>query len=73
MAITKEMKQKLFDKLLWLEQMAQEQQAGKLYDHRDYYSESEGAYQMIELLGLGKEYMHWSTDILYPEFTEKGA
>lgn len=63
MAITKEMKQKLFERMLWMEHMGEAQQEGKIFgpdNVRDWFSESEGAFKMLEVLGLGKEYIRWA-------------
>lgn len=60
MAITKEMKMKLFERVLWLEHMGEDQGDGKLFDHSDYIAESNGAYSMLEVLGLGREYIRWA-------------
>lgn len=55
-----EMKEKLFKKVLWLEKMAEQQCAGKLYDSRDYLAESDGAYLMLDIMGIGREYLNWA-------------
>ena len=60
MDITEEMKIALFERMLWLEHMGEDQGDGKLFDHRDYIAESDGAYSMLEVLGLGREYIRWS-------------
>lgn len=54
--MTEELKRKLFERVLWLEHMAEE----TTYDHHDYSSESDGAYSMLEVLGLGREYINWA-------------
>lgn len=54
------MKEKLFEKMLWLEHMAELQSEGKLYDNRDYFSESNGAYAMLQVMGIDREYINWA-------------
>ena len=54
--LTEEMKLKLFERLLWLEHMGEE----TTYDHRNYSAESDGAYSMLQVLGLGREYLNWA-------------
>lgn len=46
----------LFEKMLQLEDLA----GVKTYDHRDYFEQAEGAYAMLTILGLDKEYIRWS-------------
>ena len=49
-------KMKLFDEMLRLETLAN----SKTYDGRDYFEQAEGAYNMLQVLGLGGEYIRWS-------------
>lgn len=58
--MTEEMKIKMFEKMLWLEKMAQKQVDGKLYDKRDYWAEQNGAFEMLQILELSSEYIRWS-------------
>ena len=50
------MKEKLFNKLLELEHLAE----ANTFDGRNYYEEANGAFQMLCILGLAKEYIKWS-------------
>ena len=54
--ITNELKEKLFNKMLELEHLANVE----TYDHRNYFEQSNGAFHMLALLGLDKEYIEWS-------------
>ena len=54
--MTEEMKIKLFEKLLKLEQLAET----PTFDNRNYFEQANGAYEMLEVLGLGREYIKWS-------------
>lgn len=54
--MTNEMKEKLFNKLLELEHLAE----ANTFDGRNYYEEANGAFQMLCILGLAKEYIKWS-------------
>ena len=56
MTLSTEMKIQLFERVLELEHLS----AITTYDNRDYFSESEGAFSMLQILGLGKEYVEWS-------------
>lgn len=58
--MSKEMKEKMFNKVLWLEHMGELQSQGKLFDNRDYIAESKGAYEMLTILGIGTEYLYWA-------------
>ena len=58
--MSQEMKEKMFNKVLWLERMGELQADGKLYDNRDYIAESDGAYEMLTILGIGREYLNWA-------------
>ena len=54
--MTKEMKMKLFEEMLRLEHLAER----RTYDGRDYCEQSEGAFKMLEILGLSTEYIWWA-------------
>lgn len=58
--MSQETKEKMFKKVLWLEHMAELQGDGKLFDNRDYEAESDGAYEMLDILGIGREYLNWA-------------
>ncbi len=55
-----DIKIKLFEQMLDLEHKGELQTAGKLYDNVDYIAESNGAYKMLEILGINSEYIKWS-------------
>ena len=52
----KEDKTALFEKAYELYKLA----SVTTYDGRNYFEQSEGAYQMLKVLGLDKEYIKWS-------------
>ena len=54
--MTTEMKKNLFEKMLELERLG----SVATYDGRDYVEQSNGAYEMLRVLGLEKEYINWS-------------
>lgn len=54
--MTEEMKMKLFNEMLKLETLANT----KTYDGHDYLEQLNGAYAMLELLGISTEYIRWS-------------
>lgn len=54
--MSEEIKTALFEKMLHLEHMSEK----TTYDHRDYCEQANGAYEMLEVLGLGKEYIRWA-------------
>lgn len=54
--MTQEMKTKLFEKMLELEHLAED----KTYDGRNYWEQANGAYAMLQILGLDKEYIEWA-------------
>lgn len=54
--ISNSMKVKLFNKMLELEHLAEAQ----TFDGRNYNEEANGAFQMLEILGIAKEYIHWA-------------
>ena len=56
--MTEEKKLRLFEQMLNLEQMAE----GTTYDGRDYFEQAEGAFKMLEILGIGREYIRWSLE-----------
>ena len=58
--MTDDMKIKLFEKMLWLEHMSELYCDGKLYDKVDYWSECNGAFRMLEVIGLNTEYIYWA-------------
>lgn len=51
-----ELKEKLFAEVLRLETLA----GKKTYDGRDYCEQSEGAYSMLTIMGIGIEYIRWA-------------
>ena len=54
--MTDEMKNKLFSEMLRLESLG-----GKVtYDNRDYFEQANGAYMMLKVLGIDKEYIRWA-------------
>lgn len=54
--MSEETKLKLFEKMLKLERLAEV----TTYDNRNYFEQANGAYEMLEVLGLGREYIRWS-------------
>lgn len=54
--MTKEMKMKLFEEMLRLEHLAER----RTYDGNNYCEQSEGAFKMLEILGLSTEYIWWA-------------
>ena len=46
----------LFKKMLYFECMGETE----TYGHRNYCEEGNGAFKMLEILGLDKEYIEWS-------------
>ena len=58
--MTEEMKLKLFERMLNLEKLGETQTNGKLFDHANYIEKSNGAYEMLRILGLDREYIRWS-------------
>ena len=54
--ITEETKIKLFEKVLEKEHLAEV----TTYNSRAYKAESDGAYEMLEVLGLHTEYIRWA-------------
>ena len=54
--MSEEIKAKLFEKMLELEHLAEVE----TFDGRDYFEQSDGAFQMLQIMGLGSEYIRWS-------------
>ena len=54
--MTEEMKIKLFENVLRLEHLSDKQ----TYDNRNYFEQADGAFQMLKIMGLSKEYIEWS-------------
>ena len=54
--MTEEVKLKLFEEMLRLEHLAEI----TTYDGVDYFYKSEGAFKMLEILGLDSEYIWWA-------------
>lgn len=54
--MTEEVKLKLFEEMLRLEHLAER----RTYDGHDYCEQSEGAFKMLEILGLATEYIWWA-------------
>ena len=54
--LTKEKKEELFNKMLELEHLAE----ARTFDGRNYNEEANGAFQMLEILGIAKEYIQWA-------------
>ena len=51
-----ELKKAMFERMLELEHLAE----ATTYDGRDYNEQAEGAFQMLQILGLGGEYINWA-------------
>lgn len=60
MTITEEMKTALFRKMLELEHLSELYCDGKLFDNVDYFSEANGAFAMLQVMGLNSEYIRWA-------------
>lgn len=58
--MTNKMKQELFKKMLEKEHLAERFCNGETFDGRNYSAESTGAFEMLQILGLAKEYTDWS-------------
>jgi hypothetical protein len=56
MKMTEEMKNNLFENMLRLEHLSDKQ----TYDNRNYFEQADGAFQMLKIMGLSKEYIEWS-------------
>lgn len=55
MEISNEIKMALFETMRELSKVA----SHPVYDGRDYFEQSEGAYKMLAALGINKEYIRW--------------
>ena len=58
--MTNEIKTALFEKMLELEHLSEKYCEGHTYDNRDYFAESNGFYEALEMLGIGREYLQWA-------------
>lgn len=58
--INEEVKNKLFEKMLYLEHMSELYCDGKTFDNVDYFAECNGAFEMLKILGLSSEYTNWA-------------
>lgn len=56
----KEVKMKLFEQMLELENLAELYCDGHTYDGRNYFEQCNGASKMLVVLGLSSEYIQWS-------------
>lgn len=54
--MTEEIKTKMFEKLLELEHKSEK----VTYDHRNYFEQANGAFEMLRVLGIDREYIRWS-------------
>ena len=54
--MSEEMKMRAFEEMLRLETLANR----PTYDGRDYNEQSDGAFAILDVLGLGSEYIRWS-------------
>lgn len=54
--MTEDKKLELFKAVLELEHLAEVE----TFDHRDYCEQSNGAFLMLQILGLDHEYIEWS-------------
>lgn len=54
--MTEEKKLELFEEMLKLEHTAE----CVTYDGKNYSAMAEGAYSMLSILGLGREYIRWA-------------
>jgi hypothetical protein len=54
--ISDETKMKLFQEMLRLEHLGET----KTYDGRNYVDQSDGAFEMLKILGLATEYIKWA-------------
>ena len=67
MTISEEKKIEMFTKCLEYETLS----GKRTYDNRDYFELSEGAFAIIEILGLGREYVNWSYGKEWDNFSKK--
>lgn len=58
--MTQAEKEMLFQQMLSLEHKRELYCDGKLYDNVDYWSMAEGAYKMLQAIGIGTEYINWA-------------
>lgn len=54
--MSKEVKIQLFEKMEELYRIGSKE----TYDGRNYFEQSEGAYAMLKILGIDREYIKWS-------------
>lgn len=54
--MSEDIKIKMFEQMLELEHLA----GAPTYDGRDYFEQCEGAFKMLQIMGLGSEYINWS-------------
>lgn len=67
MTISEEKKIEMFTKCLEYETLSNR----RTYDNRDYFELSEGAFAIIDILGLGSEYINWSYGKEWDSFSKK--
>lgn len=67
MTISEEKKIEMFTKCLEYETLSEK----RTYDNRDYFELSEGAFAIIDILGLGSEYINWSYGKEWDSFSKK--
>lgn len=61
--MTEEMKIRMFERTLEFEKFSMM----NTYDNINYSDKANGAYEMLEILGLGREYIKWTEDKLFAE------
>lgn len=54
--MTNEIKMKLFERVLELEHLGEVE----TFDGRNYSEQTDGAFQMLQILGISKEYLDWA-------------
>lgn len=54
--MNKDDKIRAFEKVLELEHLAE----AKTFDGRNYFEQADGAFKVLEALGLGGEYIEWA-------------
>ena len=54
--ISEERKIEMFEKMLELEHLAEK----ATFDNRNYSEQADGAFQMLQIIGLSREYIKWS-------------
>ncbi len=67
MTITEEKKIELFTKCLEYETLSNKH----TFDNRDYWELSEGVFAALQILGLGREYIHWSEGKEWSDYLQK--